>query len=102
MKSSTDASSPAPVRRPGLAKCRPERHDVTIDTGQWFTRWCNENQIDNRDLAEVLKCSLSVAAKKRSGESPITLVDIRLFKSRFRHLLMSMFLSWCDARAVGS
>lgn len=86
------------MAKPGLAKCAPERHAADQDVTRWFARWCREQGISVRDLQAILKLqSIATAQAKLSGKSPPTLVDIKCFPRRFRHELISMFVTWCDA-----
>lgn len=83
--------------RPGISKCRPDRGETSQHVGQWFRAWCVERRISARDLAAILDITSSRAARKLSGELPVSLADIRRFPPRYRGEFVLAFVSWCSA-----
>lgn len=86
---------PARGSAPGVRSVRsPERQDSHDEVTTWFVRWCDARCISVRDLAEILGTSAPLASRKRRGETPITLVDIRKFPARYRHTLIAEFTAF--------
>lgn len=105
MSSGVFPSTPPPApRKPGMAKCSPERYAAHLAVTSWFAGWCRRHNVSDRDLAEILGVTIGVARAKRLGESPITLVDLGRFPIRHRNELvlgLSMLFHESDQRAHG-
>lgn len=85
------------MRRPGIAKCSPGRAIDHEKLAEWFGAWCVRNHISDRDLAAILDVTLALARKKRLGESPLNLIDIKRFPDRHRSSLVLAYMAWCVA-----
>lgn len=84
---SKSGTYPAP-RKPALAKCSPERYEAHVAVARWFADWCAAKHISHGDLADILGVSIGVARSKLSGDSPLGLVDVAAFPTRYRSELI--------------
>lgn len=89
-------SAPPPRESgPGLRSTRSDdRQEDHLAVTGWFSAWCDRHAISVRDLAAILGVSAPLARRKRIGETPVTLVDIARFPSRWRSQLVIEFASF--------
>jgi hypothetical protein len=69
-------------RRPGLARCTPERDELQRLVAEILSRLVAVGRVSHRELAGWLQIPLSHAADKLSGVRPLHLGEVLLLPDR--------------------